>query len=250
MVVDAVEDTVAEPLFAPTVGDTEPVAVIVTVAVPVPLPAAGPSVFVTDTEGVEDIDARPLPEEEGDAVSVLVMVGVADAEGDAEAVVQVVAVVHEVCVNGLESETAAVRVPCAARASPGPLGLGVPEDVKDAKAERLPAAEALSEGEPVGVREPSAERLTVGDVEGLWMRDPEAHEVEEGLSVPDCECVTLARALAEVCTQAVGVGETDALADREREPLGVKVPVTEEVTDHDAETAAEAVMRRVTQSGV
>ena len=58
------------------------------------------------------------------------------------------------------------------------------------------------------------------------------------------------RALAEVCTQAVGVGETDALTDRERESLGVKVPVTEEVTDHDAETAAEAVMRRVTRAGV
>ena len=251
-VLDAVEDTVADTVLAATVADTLPVAVMVTVAVPETVPGApaGPTVRVMDTEGVEDSDARPLPDVEGDAEAVAVMVGVPDVDGDAEAVAQAEKVLPAVAVSGLEGEAKAVKVPCAARASPGPLGLPVAEEVPETSEERLPRAELLSDGEPEGVREPSGERLTVGDAEGLWLRDPEAQEEEEGLTVPVTVREAVGRALADVCTHAVGEGEEEALVDAEREPLGVKVPVTEEVTDHDAEAAADAVMRRVTQSGV
>jgi hypothetical protein len=249
-VVDAVDDTVADTVLAATVDDTVPVAVMVTVAVPEIEPAAGPSVRVTDTEGVDDSDTRPLPDAEGDAEAVPVIVGVPEVEGDVEAVEHEEAVEHAVGVSGLEAEMAALHVPCAARASPGPLGLEEVEEVPDDTGERLPAPEALFEGDPEGVREPSGERLTVGDAEGLWLREPEEHELAEGLCVPDTVSVEELRAVADKARQAVGDGDIEMLAEAERELLGVKEPVKEEDTDHDGEVAAEGVMRRVTQSGV
>jgi hypothetical protein len=249
-VVDAVGDSVEERVTAPTVGDTVLVAVTVTVGVPVALPAAGPSVFVLDTEGVEVREGRPLPEEEGDADAVPVTVGVPVVEGDVEEDPQLVAVLQLVGVSWLDPEMAAERVPCAARASPGPLGLPVAEDVPEGALERLLAEEALREGEAEAVREPSGERLTVGDAEGLWPRDPDAQELEDGLIVTVTVCVAELRTEAEEAMHAVGDGEAEAFADAEREPLGVKVPVTVEDTDHDADATEEGVMRRVTQSGV